>query len=61
MFRLVRGIAALLIVAELALVPLAAVGSRKAEYVGGTITAITEAAEGLLDTCLLYTSPSPRD
>jgi hypothetical protein len=50
MFRFVRGIAALLVVAELALVPLAAVGSRKAEYVGGTITGISEAAEGLLDT-----------
>ena len=50
MFRVVRGIAALLVVAEVAIAPLAAVGSRKAEYVGGTITALTEEAEGLLDT-----------
>ncbi len=45
-----RGVAAFLVVAELAVAPLAAVGSRKAEYVGGTISAITEEAEGLLDT-----------
>jgi hypothetical protein len=50
MSRSLRGIAAFLVLAELAVAPLSAVGSRKAEYVGGTITAITEAAEGLLDT-----------
>ncbi|MBP7779163.1 MAG: hypothetical protein KA371_18755 [Acidobacteria bacterium] len=50
MSRSIRGIVALLIVAEFAIAPLGAVGSRKAEYVGGTISAITEAAEGLLDT-----------
>jgi hypothetical protein len=50
MSRSLRGVAAFLVVAELAVAPLAAVGSRKAEYVGGTITAITEEAEGLLDT-----------
>lgn len=50
MSRSLRGIAAFLVVAELAVAPLAAVGSRKAEYVGGTISSITEAAEGLLDT-----------
>lgn len=50
MSRFVRGVAALLVVATLAIAPLGAVGSRKAEYVGGTISSITEAAEGLLDT-----------
>lgn len=45
-----RSVAAFLVVAELAVAPLAAVGGRKAEYVGGTIATITEAAEGLLDT-----------
>jgi hypothetical protein len=50
MSRSTRGVAALLIVATFASAPLGAVGSRKAEYVGGTITAIAEAAEGLLDT-----------
>ncbi len=50
MSRSIRGIAALLIIAECAVAPVAAVGSRKAEYVGGTISAISEQAEGLLDT-----------
>jgi hypothetical protein len=50
MSRSSRGVAALLIAAELTIAPLGAVGSRKAEYVGGTIAALTEEAEGLLDT-----------
>jgi len=50
MSRSIRGLAALFVVAAFAVAPLGAVGSRKAEYVGGTLTAITEAAEGLLDT-----------
>jgi len=50
MSRSVRRLVALLVVAEFAIAPLGAVGSRKAEYVGGTITAISEEAEGLLDT-----------
>lgn len=43
-------IAARLVAVVIAGTTLAAVGSKKAEYVGGTLTAITEAAEGLLDT-----------
>lgn len=50
MSRSIRGVAALLVAAELTIAPLGAVGSRKAEYVGGTIAALTEEAEGLLDT-----------
>lgn len=45
-----RGTAALLVGVMLATVALGAVDSKKAEYVGGTITAIAERAEGLLDT-----------
>jgi hypothetical protein len=43
-----RLIAALLLCSLVA--PLAAVGSRKAEYVGGTIAGLPERTEGLLDT-----------
>lgn len=45
-----RGIAALVAAVLAANVTLGAVDSKKAEYVGGTISAIQEQAEGLLDT-----------
>ena len=45
-----RGPAALLVAVMLATVTLGAVDSKKAEYVGGTISAIQEKAEGNLDT-----------
>lgn len=43
-----RLVAALLVLTFVA--PLGAVGSRKAEYVGGTITGLAEGTEGVLDT-----------
>ncbi len=45
-----RGTAALLVTVMAANVTLGAVDSKKAEYVGGTISAIQERAEGNLDT-----------
>ena len=45
-----RGIAALLAAVLVASATVGAVDSKKAEYVGGTISAISEQAEGLLDT-----------
>ena len=45
-----RGIAALLAAVLVAGATVGAVDSKKAEYVGGTISAISEQAEGLLDT-----------
>jgi len=45
-----RRIAAVLVAVVVANTTLGAVDSKKAEYVGGTISAITEQAEGLLDT-----------
>lgn len=50
MRSLQRGTAALLVAVMMANVGLGAVDSKKAEYVGGTISAISEQAEGLLDT-----------
>lgn len=45
-----RATAAVLAAVMLATAALGAVDSKKAEYVGGTISAISEQAEGLLDT-----------
>lgn len=45
-----RGTAALLLAAMAAQTTVGAVGSRKAEYVGGTVATISEKAEGNLDT-----------
>lgn len=45
-----RLIAASLVLVLAIEVPLGAVDSKKAEYVGGTISSISEQAEGLLDT-----------
>lgn len=50
MKSLQRATAAALVAVMLATTTLGAVDSKKAEYVGGTISAISEQAEGLLDT-----------